>query len=188
MCKKFAGLFLTVCLTLCSCQGAPPSGWSFDTRRSTPGNHVGAGKFYLDLNENTKVTATNIRSGRKGLFETQFDADSLILEQDKASFDGVLAALDRKIIMQDRYFVGLNDIGDRVLEGVRIFAPIVDTYLQNRHSLAMERALRPTLVQQLAAGVFGGQASLEQLKPLLNQISTSLSEEVAAKVAELSTK
>ncbi len=161
------------------CVGGPGAGWGYDTKRSSPGNRLslGGGRG-IDLTEDTDITMTGVNLGRDGPFSNHFRADSIQLRQSKATWDGILAAIDRNNTARGLYYQHVNDVMERIPPIIQSVAPIVTDFINMQGNVAMQRALRPTLIQQLAGGLVGGRVGEDLLRAVFRPIDPTLADDV----------
>jgi len=167
------------------CVGGPGAGWGYDTKRSSPGNRLslGGGRG-IDLTEDTDIVMTGVDLGRDGLFNTHFKAQSITLKQSKATWDGILQAIDRNNTARGMYYQHVNDVMDRIPPIIQSIAPILTDFIASSGNVAMQKAMRPPLVQQLAGGLIGGRVTEDLLSAVFRPIDPNLAAD-AAKAAEL---
>lgn len=167
------------------CVGGPGAGWGYDTKRSSPGNRLslGGGRG-IDLTEDTDIVMTGVDLGRDSMFANHFRATSITLKQSKASWDGILQAIDRNNVARGMYYQHVNDVMDRIPPIIQSIAPILTDFIASSGNVAMQKAMRPTLVQQLAGGLIGGRVTEDLLSAVFRPIDPNLAAD-AAKVAEL---
>ena len=162
------------------CAGMPPSGRAYDERRSTPGNHLYLNRLGLDINEDTEVTMTGVDLGRDGMFSNHFRASLITLKNGRASWEGVHGAQDRETIQRAQYFQHVNDVMDRVPAILDRFVPLAKDYLAMAGNVAMQKAMRPTLLQQIAAGLMGQHFDLGLVKGVFDPIDSSIATDAGA--------
>lgn len=182
-------ILAAILLTVPGCFGGPGGGWGYDTKRSSPGNRLslGGGRG-IDITEDTDITMTGIDLGRDGAFSNHFRAQSITLKQSKASWDGILQAIDRNNVARGMYYQHINDVMDRVPPIIASIAPILTDYIGMAGNVAMQKAMRPTLIQQLAGGLVGGRVSEELLSAVFRPIDPTIAPDAVAEAAQSSLK
>lgn len=180
MCKWLISL-VVLALPIFGCEGAPRFG--YNDKAFTPANTAQYGRFKISIPTNGEFIATGVKAGSAGLFERHFNADSLIMRPSiDAMWAGIHGSQDRFAVLQDRYFTGINDALDRIPPIINAVAPIATSWINSTGNVALQRALRPTLIQQLAGGVLSGRVQLPTIDGAFNALDPRIVTDVAEAV------